>query len=56
MQGVVNRGEARKFTMEVEAKSEKHARELLLIKIGAKEGTEKSQIEIIKVEVIKGEK
>lgn len=50
IEGRVTRGTARFFKMEVEAKSEKHARALVLMKIGGAEGTRKSQMELTKIE------
>ena len=40
----------RRFAIEIEAKSEKHARELALIKIGSTTQTIGSQIKVLKVE------
>ncbi len=40
----------RKFSLEVEARSAKHARELALVSLGSKEGVSGLQVQITKVE------
>jgi ribosomal protein L20A (L18A) len=54
IEGTAGRKNPRQFKIEIEAKSEKHARELALIKLGATNGVRKEQIDIIKLEVSKG--
>ena len=48
--GEIKRSVPRSFKLEVEAKSEKHATELALVKLGSREGARKAQISITKVE------
>jgi ribosomal protein L20A (L18A) len=50
IEGRIRRGEEHKFKIELEAKSDKHARELAFTVIGSKEKILKSQITITKLE------
>lgn len=47
--GVIGKGDKRNFKIEVDAKSEKHARELALVKIGGVQGIRKSSLQITDV-------
>ncbi|MDE1856947.1 MAG: hypothetical protein KGH98_02575 [Candidatus Micrarchaeota archaeon] len=47
--GTIAKGESRNFKIEVDAKSEKHARELALVKIGGVQSVRKSSIRITEV-------
>ncbi len=40
----------RSFKIEIEAKSEKHARDLIIVKLGGASALRKSEISILKVE------
>ncbi len=42
--------QGRSFKIEVEAKSEKHARDLIMVKLGGASALRKSEISILKVE------
>ena len=53
VEGIVGKRYPQQFKVEVEAKSEKHARDLTLIRVGSKGAVRKSQISIIKIEVNK---
>ncbi len=53
IEGTAGRADPRPFKIEIEAKSEKHAKELAMVRIGATNGVRKEQISIIKVEVNK---
>ncbi len=52
IEGTTSAGSQRgsQFKIEVEAKSEKHARELALIRLGSTAGIRKTQVKITKVE------
>jgi ribosomal protein L20A (L18A) len=49
-EGVIKGKEGRKFKIEIEAKSDKHAKELAFVVIGSRERIRKSQIAITKLE------
>ena len=50
IKGATVREAPRAFAIEIEAKSEKHAKELALVKIGSTTQTMGSQIRILKIE------
>lgn len=49
IEGVIPK-QGRSFKMELEAQSEKHARELAMVKLGSISALRKSEISILKVE------
>ncbi|MFI5412510.1 MAG: hypothetical protein ACHQX1_01315 [Candidatus Micrarchaeales archaeon] len=53
IEGAIGREDPRKFKIEIEAKTQKHALELAYIRVGSTGGVRKSQISIIKVQETK---
>lgn len=49
VKGATTAARPRRFSLELEANSEKHARELAIVKIGSTTRTNKVQIKVLKV-------
>jgi ribosomal protein L20A (L18A) len=53
IKGIVKKNSNSSFSMETEANSEKHAKELVLVKLGSRHGAKKTQIKIQSIEKVK---